>query len=375
MEHLQYFDLRFPIQIDQQIAATDQVEPRERRVAQHVVMREQHVLAQFLLDAVVRGVLREELAHAARRHVGENRIGVQAGARKGDGPFVDVGREDLERHAFGRFQRPLLQQHGERISLFAGGAADRPHANAILLAAPFDETGQDVAIEYVERLLVAEEIRDADQHVLQERLGFLRMQMEKVAVGLEIGDAVDLQAALDPPQHGRPLVMPEIVRGARAQDDHDLAQRALGGLVDQLFLALLVFIDRQVDFLRGHPGPSAVAASPRRWSRSRPCRSRWRCAACCRIPLPPAPGERDAAHFLDPRQPDGAVRACAGQHDADRARSRWASARVGKEIDGRPAYSLPADGGDAQIIVDHRRFEGGARSGRRGRKPIGVGKP
>ena len=233
------------------------------------------------------------------------------------------------------------------------------HANAILLAAPFDETGQDVAIEYVERLLVAEEIRDADQHVLQERLGFLRMQMEKVAVGLEIGDAVDLQAALDPPQHGRPLVMPEIVRGARAQDDHDLAQRALGGLVDQLFLALLVFIDRQVDFLRGHhrsisrSGISAAVVTKSTMPVAMALRGMLSYSASAGSwanVMPPISLTLDSPTEPSEPAPDSTMPI---------ARSRWASARVRKEIDGRPAASLPADGGDAQIIVDHRQFEGG----------------
>lgn len=127
------------------------------------------------------------------------------------------------------------------------------HTRTVLLVSPIEDAGQDIPLQHVERLLVAEEVRDADQHVLQQRLGFLRVQVEVVAVRLQIGDAVDLHAALDPSQNGRPLVMTKIVRGARAQDDHDLAQRPFCRLVAQIVEVFLVFDRRQMYFLCSQP--------------------------------------------------------------------------------------------------------------------------
>lgn len=45
MEGAQHVDLSLAVQVDQQVAAAHHVEPRERRVAEHVVQREQDVLA------------------------------------------------------------------------------------------------------------------------------------------------------------------------------------------------------------------------------------------------------------------------------------------------------------------------------------------
>ena len=48
VEHLAAPGLHVAVEVDQQVAAGDQVELRERRIAQHVVRGEQHLLAQLL---------------------------------------------------------------------------------------------------------------------------------------------------------------------------------------------------------------------------------------------------------------------------------------------------------------------------------------
>ena len=358
MKHLENLDLRFAVEIDQQVAAADQVEARERRVAQDVVMREQHVLAQFLLDAIVRGVFRKELAHAVGRDIAQDCIGIEAGAREGDCPLVDVGGENLEGGALGRLERALLQQHRQRIGLLAGRAAHRPHADAVLFAAPFEYRRQHVALQHVERFLVAEEVRHADQHVLQQRLGFVRMQVEIVAVRLEIGDAVDLQAALDPAHDGRALVMAEIVCRARAQDHHDLAQRTLGGLVGESLLALAFLRIRKMNLFRGQP----QIEQPLRHLRGGEheidhARGNRAARHAVVLRFGGILRERDAAHFLDARETRGAVRTRAGKHDADRSFAMGLRERAEEHVDGGPAPLFGFALLDPQIIVDHRQVE------------------
>ena len=52
MERLDQTILDRAIQVDQEIPAGDQIEMRERRIANHVVTGEQHALAQLAADAV-----------------------------------------------------------------------------------------------------------------------------------------------------------------------------------------------------------------------------------------------------------------------------------------------------------------------------------
>ena len=52
MKDLQHLVLRFAVEIDQKVAANDQVEPRKRRVAQDIVRGEKDQLAQVFFDPV-----------------------------------------------------------------------------------------------------------------------------------------------------------------------------------------------------------------------------------------------------------------------------------------------------------------------------------
>ncbi|MNV12963.1 hypothetical protein D3C71_1035900 [compost metagenome] len=119
VEHLQHVLLYVTIQVDQQVAATDQVQLRKGRVAQDVVDGEQHALAHFLLDAVFVVLPREITFQQGLRHIGFDRRGVAAGAAHGQRRFVDIRGEHL--YFLVHLQRvgASAQQHGQRISLFA----------------------------------------------------------------------------------------------------------------------------------------------------------------------------------------------------------------------------------------------------------------
>jgi hypothetical protein len=52
MEQGQDPPLRLPVEIDQQVAARDQVEARKRRIAEQVMLSEYYSFTQFLLDLV-----------------------------------------------------------------------------------------------------------------------------------------------------------------------------------------------------------------------------------------------------------------------------------------------------------------------------------
>src|SRR3712207_8506271 len=63
------------------------------------------------------------------------------------------------------------------------------------------EPGDDVPLQRVERLPVAEEVGHADEHVLEERARLLRVLADVVRVLLRVGDLRDADAAVRSAEH------------------------------------------------------------------------------------------------------------------------------------------------------------------------------
>src|SRR5205823_4003434 len=82
MEHRQNLRLHFRTQIDQNIAARHEIEPRERRIGQQILSGENHRLAQFTRYPITAMLLDEEAVKARRRHVLLDRVRVQPVARR-----------------------------------------------------------------------------------------------------------------------------------------------------------------------------------------------------------------------------------------------------------------------------------------------------
>ena len=105
--------LRVAVQVDQQIAARDQVEPRKRRVAQQVVQREEHRLAQLATDAVAARLADEEALSRSSETSAAIDVRIHAFACDADRVVVEVGREDL--HA--RRRRDLRAYSASSIAI------------------------------------------------------------------------------------------------------------------------------------------------------------------------------------------------------------------------------------------------------------------
>ena len=90
------FCLRFGAQIDQQVAAGDQIEARERRIGQHVLDREDDHPAQLGHHPVAMVLLGKEAGEPRRRHIRRDRFRVDALAGESDRILVDIGSEDLQ---------------------------------------------------------------------------------------------------------------------------------------------------------------------------------------------------------------------------------------------------------------------------------------
>src|SRR5207249_4005775 len=93
-EELQGARLQLRREIDQHVAAQAQVDAREGRTLRQIVLAKDGQAAETLRD-LVRAVARDEIAVDQVGGEGrERRRRVEAAPRDGDGPGVEVGRED-----------------------------------------------------------------------------------------------------------------------------------------------------------------------------------------------------------------------------------------------------------------------------------------
>lgn len=113
VQHLHGAVLRGAVEIDEDIAAGNEVEVREGRIFDQVVSREQHDLAQLApyAEAVVL-VLLKVAAQTLGRHIGDFRIRIGALARFRDRVFVEVRAEYLHVGRGGHPGHGIGEQHG-----------------------------------------------------------------------------------------------------------------------------------------------------------------------------------------------------------------------------------------------------------------------
>ena len=159
--------LQIRAEVDHEVAATDEVELRERRILDDVLLGEDEQVADPLVDAVAAVLGGKKPGEPFGRDVGGDAGGIDAGARGGDRPAVDVGGEHLHRVTLLERLHPLDQKDGERIRLLAGRAAGRPDADRPASILARKKLRDDLFLEHLERLRVPEKVRYADEQVAE----------------------------------------------------------------------------------------------------------------------------------------------------------------------------------------------------------------
>ena len=266
-----------------------EIDAGKRRVLDQVVRREHHHLAYVLLHAVPARLLREKTSQAHRRNVGHDRLRINAGAAECNGVFIDVGGEHLQAGRRRKLVGVLREQHRDRIGLLARRAAGHPDADLVAGGLAFEHGRYRDSLERLERLTVAEEVRNADQHVLQQRhasrpgvsrrksryvgrsrswLTCSRRSMRRSTVArLYCAKSCPVRARQQRqhiPQGGRRRV------GSCRAPTGGCSSSACGSLIS---CALLAELHQLLRHLRD------------RTARNRPCPCRWRCAASRRTRL------------------------------------------------------------------------------------------
>ena len=119
MEHLQHFPLNVAIQVDQQIAADDQIDLGKGRIGKQAVLGKQDLFAHFFTDTVVLALLEEILPKPRRRYVSDDRFRVGTCSAYRNGALVYVGSEYLNLYRV-RFKLLMLgAEDCQAVGLFS----------------------------------------------------------------------------------------------------------------------------------------------------------------------------------------------------------------------------------------------------------------
>ena len=223
--------LRFCFEIDQQVAATEQIELGERRVLDDVLHGEHHRVADVFLHLVAGVVLGKEAAQAFRRDVLGDVGRIVTGPRHGDGVVVEVGGVDLN------VQFPLLpgadlilqleQEDGDRVGFLAAGATGHPDAEHVVLRLVCQQRWQDGLLERDKGLGVAEKAGDIDQQFPKQQWRLVGVFPQKARIGRFVLDVVQRHAAFDATTNRALLVEREVMPGAGTQLQQNFADAAL----------------------------------------------------------------------------------------------------------------------------------------------------
>ena len=144
------FALQYGAKVDQHVAATDEVEPGERRILGQVVPGENAYVTDDFSDLVAAFRSGEEPGQLLRRDMGQGGARVDAGAGFFDCRFADIGGENLEWNVHFRAVQEFHQANGDRISLLTGGAAGHPDPDWILGPSVLNQGGEHPLLQFLE---------------------------------------------------------------------------------------------------------------------------------------------------------------------------------------------------------------------------------
>ncbi len=162
--------LKLAVEIDQHVAAGDEIGARKRRVLEQAVAGEEHGVAQFAGHAVVVALPGKETLEPLLGQVGFDRKRIAALAGKAERHLVEVGGEHLDLAADVTLAQLLKKQNRDRIGLLASGAAGHPGPDGVGRPFILEEDRHRDLRQFLEGGHVAKEGRDGDQKIGEQRL-------------------------------------------------------------------------------------------------------------------------------------------------------------------------------------------------------------
>ena len=221
--------LDFRIQVNQEIAAGDEILPGKRRIGRQVVRGEDDPGPDVLHDLAATVTADKESLHPLGGDMAGDRlfrIGAGPGGR--EGVRIVVRGEDLKADLLAGGLDPLGQQDRQAVGFLARRAAWNPDPDFRPRRGLFDQGSDDLGVEYLPGFGLAEEFGHADQQVFLQQAGFLGIFLHEAGVFSERLDLVQGHPSLNPPLQRVGLVEIEIVPALGPEDVEDGPE--VGGL-------------------------------------------------------------------------------------------------------------------------------------------------
>ena len=229
MEQRHYLVLRVRAQVNKQVAARDQIDMRERGIAQNILLRKNDLLADLPGDPQVTVFLHEKTCQQLGRDVRDDALREKSTASPFDGALIHIGRENLHVPLLIASCYEFLHEHGDRVSLFPCGTSWHPDAERFPRGRPLQDRRQNLVTQNGKDFAIAKESRNVDQQVAPERRDFLLRLLEELQIVVWVGELCDANAALDAADHRARLVAGEVYAGLPVHEAEDFVQV---GLVD-----------------------------------------------------------------------------------------------------------------------------------------------
>jgi len=222
--------LGFCTQVDQQVAATQDIELREGRVHDEILRGKDHQLTNLFAHLVAAFGLREEPPKSWLGDIGGDILQVNALARSVDRIRVQVGGEDLHSELpLGVDGLRRLQKHdGQRIGLLSGGTTRHPSSKRLSGRAVGEQGWQGSIPQIIPGSGITEELGHPDQQFTEEEIEFLWVLLQVADVVRELVDLMNPHSALDPAMKRVLLVKGKVMARVGAQQNHRLLQGTLG---------------------------------------------------------------------------------------------------------------------------------------------------
>ena len=329
MEDRHRFSLQHRAEVDHHVAATDHVEPRERRIFRQILARKNAAVAHTLRDSISAVGAREPAAQSLGRELGGDALRILAATRAIDGWFANVGSEDLKRTRESCFRRRFEQHDRERVRFFAGGAARHPHAHRIFDAALTHQGRQIFAFQRVEDARITKEAGDADQNIAVQLLDFIAILAEKLDVISERLNLVQRHPTANASLDRRRFVIREVDVVCRLQNSEHTLHFFFGKTDRTAARDIRVARDAN-DLLRD------LARRQREIDEARRDRGARHAVELRALIL----RECDSAFRFDSGQTGRAVASRSGEHDADCARAFIVGERSQADVDRQKAAAI-----------------------------------
>ena len=219
--------LQHRLEINQNIAAADQIQFPERRILEHIVLCKNNHLANIVMDDILIALAGKKPGQPGDGNIFNNVIAVHTLHRRCDRSRIQICCKDFYIPLDAEFLHGFLKQDGNGISFLAGRASGYPHTNLFVSRRVLQKLLNHGFLENVKIFRIAEKAGNSDQHFLGQQFSLIRIVIQIGDILPQITAVRDNQTALDSSQNGRLLIIGVIDAGGAFQNRKYLRKQIL----------------------------------------------------------------------------------------------------------------------------------------------------